>query len=161
MTCAGRNTPQWGSDGRERPENDVCEAWERVPDAQRRDRPAVCCEATARARPAPHGDSKRLTPEPPGRPPTAESRTVCDAGRSGKQASVCNILLRWAWGSVSGWRRPVDRSKAGYGAVHPLRSSRFLLMQAYASYRLARQVVVYALRPARQRALRAGGLLRM
>ena len=89
----------------------------------------------------------------------------------GKQASACNILLRWARSAFPfGGDTARARCKRAFGAVHPPRSlppsvwvsqSRLLPMQAHAGYRFACQMVVYALRSARRRALHAGGLLRL
>ena len=53
---------------------------------------------------------------------------------------------------------PSDLEQAGFGAVHPLRSSRFLLMQVQVGYGLHVKVVVYALHPARQCKLSTDGL---
>jgi hypothetical protein len=72
-------------------------------------------------------------------PTTATTTVSCD-GRSGKQASKCNILLRWAWNAPLTDDKGGDATRigpAGFGAVMPPRGSRFLLMQAHVGYRLA------------------------
>ena len=58
----------------------------------------------------------------------SSSSGVAASHGSGKQASTCNILLPRAWPTFR-VATPCNHGQAGFGAVHPSGSSRFLLMQ--------------------------------